>query len=122
MQTETYRASARTGFWVVSGLRNTLVFCLGCYFVIQGEMTYGQVMAFLSYAMRVFNPVLNLMDVGMMFEQMMVSVDRIFEVLDHEVDIEDKPDAVELSALKGHVKFEHVNFEYQPGELSLIHI
>lgn len=116
MQTETYRASARTGFWVVSGLRNTLVFCLGCYFVIQGEMTYGQVMAFLSYAMRVFNPVLNLMDVGMMFEQMMVSVDRIFEVLDYEVDIEDKPDAVELSALKGHVKFEHVNFEYQPGE------
>jgi ABC-type multidrug transport system fused ATPase/permease subunit len=56
------------------------------------------------------------MDVGMMFEQMMVSVDRIFEVLDYEVDIKDKPDAVELSDLKGHVKFEHVNFEYLPGE------
>ena len=30
MRTEVYRASARAGFWAVSGLRNTLVFCLGC--------------------------------------------------------------------------------------------
>ncbi|MDA0748108.1 MAG: ABC transporter ATP-binding protein [bacterium] len=116
MQTETYRASARAGFWAVSGLRNTLVFCLGCYYVIQGEMTYGGVMAFLSYAMRVFEPVLNLMDVGMMYEQMMISVDRIYEVLDYEADITDKPNAPVLPPIQGHVKFDHVHFEYIAGE------
>ena len=116
MQTETHRASARSGFWVVSGIRNTLIFCLGCYFVIQGEMTYGGVMAFLAYAMRVFEPVLNLMNVGIQFEDMMVSVDRIYEILDHPVEIRDAPDAVDLPGVTGHVVFENVGFEYKAGE------
>lgn len=116
MQTETYRASARAGFWAVSGLRNTLVFCLGCYFVIQGDMTYGQVMAFLSYGMRVFEPVLNLLNVGIQFEDMMVSMDRIFEILDYGVDIRDRPNAADLPPVRGHVVFDHVWFEYKQGE------
>ena len=116
MQTQTHRASASAGFWVVSGLRNTLIFCLGCYFVIQGEMTYGAVMAFLSYAMRVFQPILNLMNVGIQFEQMMVSVDRIYEVLDHPVEVRDAPRAVDLPPVRGHVVFDRVWFEYNTGE------
>ncbi len=116
MQAETHRASARSGFWVVSGIRNTLIFCLGCYFVIQGEMTYGGVMAFLAYAMRVFEPVLNLMNVGIQFEDMMVSVDRIYEILNHPVEIRDAPDAVDLPGVTGQVVFENVGFEYKPGE------
>ena len=116
MQTQTHRASANAGFWVVSGLRNTLIFCLGCYFVIQGEMTYGAVMAFLSYAMRVFEPILNLLNVGIQFEQMMVSVDRIYEVLDHPVEIRDADHAVDLPPVRGHVVFDRVWFEYNTGE------
>ncbi len=116
MQTQTHRASASAGFWVVSGLRNTLIFCLGCYFVIQGEMTYGAVMAFLSYAMRVFEPILNLLSVGIRFEQMMVSVDRIYEVLDHPVEIRDADHATDLPPVRGHVVFDHVWFEYKAGE------
>lgn len=116
MQAETHRASARSGFWVVSGIRNTLIFCLGCYFVIQGEMTYGGVMAFLAYAMRVFEPILNLMNVGIQFEDMMVSVDRIYEILDHPVEIRDAPDAPDLPGVTGHVVFENVGFEYKAGE------
>lgn len=116
MQTQTHRAAASAGFWVVSGLRNTLIFCLGCYFVIQGEMTYGAVMAFLSYAMRVFEPILNLLSVGIRFEQMMVSVDRIYEVLDHPVEIRDAGHAVDLPPVRGHVVFDRVWFEYNTGE------
>ena len=116
MQTQTHRASASAGFWVVSGLRNTLIFCLGCYFVIQGEMTYGAVMAFLSYAMRVFQPILNLMNVGIRFEQMMVSVDRIYEVLDHPIEVRDASRAVDLPPVRGHVVFDRVWFEYNTGE------
>ena len=116
MQTATYRAGYESGVWAVSGLRNTVVFCLGCFFVIEGEMTYGAVMAFLSYAMRVFQPVLNLTQEALRFEQMMISVDRIFEVLDHEIEIKDKPDAIEIPRIEGHVAFEDVWFEYEEGE------
>ncbi|MEE2754929.1 MAG: ABC transporter ATP-binding protein [Candidatus Latescibacterota bacterium] len=116
MQTATYRAGYESGVWAVSGIRNTTVFCLGCYFVVEGEMTYGGVMAFLSYAMRVFQPVLNLTQEALRFEQMMISVDRIFEVLDHGIEIKDKPDSVELDRIKGRVVFEDVWFEYEEGE------
>lgn len=116
METATYRAGYESGVWAVSGIRNTVVFCLGCYFVIEGEMTYGAVMAFLSYAMRVFQPVLNLTQEALRFEQMMISVDRIFEVLDHDVDVKDKPNAIELPRIEGRVTFEDVWFEYEEGE------
>jgi ABC-type multidrug transport system fused ATPase/permease subunit len=79
-------------------------------------MTYGGVMAFLSYAMRVFRPVLNLTQEALRFEQMMISVDRIFEVLDHEIEVKDKPDSVELDRIEGRVVFEDVWFEYEDGE------
>lgn len=116
MRSVVYEASRSTGAWVVSGLRNTLVFCLGCYFVIQGEMTYGALMAFQAYAMRMFHPVIDLMNTITQFERMMVSVDRIYEVLNWEVDIKDKPGAADLPPIQGHVKFENVWFEYTPGE------
>lgn len=116
MQTATYRAGYSAGVWAVSGLRNTIVFCMGCYFVIQGEMTYGGVMAFLAYAMRVFQPVLNLTQEALRFEQMMISVDRIYEVLDYEVDIVEKPDAPNLGPVAGAVEFEDVRFEYNEDE------
>ena len=89
---------------------------MGCYFVIQGEMTYGGVMAFLAYAMRVFQPVLNLTQEALRFEQMMISVDRIYEVLDYEVDVVEKPDAPNLGPVAGAVEFEDVRFEYNEDE------
>jgi ABC-type multidrug transport system fused ATPase/permease subunit len=116
MQTATFRAGYESGVWAVSGIRNTVVFCLGCYYVVEGEMTYGAVMAFLSYAMRVFQPVLNLTQEALRFEQMMISVDRIYEVLDHEIEVKDKPDAVVLNKIAGRVEFDDVWFEYEEGE------
>ena len=112
MQTAVYRASQMTGAWVASGLRNTIVFCLGCYFVIEGELSYGAVMAFQAYAMRVFQPILNMSRMAMEFNQMMVSVDRIYEIIDWPVEIEDKTKASQLKDLKGHVKFSNLWFEY----------
>ncbi|MDP6779765.1 MAG: ABC transporter ATP-binding protein [Candidatus Latescibacteria bacterium] len=111
-----FRAHQETGNWAVTGVRNTLVFCLGCYFVIQGEMTYGAVMAFQAYAMQMFHPVLNLIHMATEFERMKVSVDRIYEILNWPIEIADKPDAVELPRPRGHVRFDQVSFEYVSGE------
>ncbi len=116
MVTAVYRAGYDSGTWAVSGLRNTVIFCLGCYFVITGEMTYGAVMAFLSYAQRMFDPVLNLTQMAMQFQTMLVSVERILEVLEWPIEIADKPGSKPLPPIKGHVVFENVWFEYKPGE------
>ena len=116
MQTATNRAGYMAGSWGVSGLRNTVIFCLGCYYVIEGEMTYGAVMAFFSYSSRMFQPILNLTQIAMHLQSVMVSVDRVLEILDFPIEIKDKEDAVELPPIKGHIKFEDVHFEYKEGE------
>jgi ABC-type multidrug transport system fused ATPase/permease subunit len=116
MTTAIYRAGYNSGVWAVSGLRNTIIFCTGCYFVITGEMTYGAVMAFLSYAQRMFEPVLNLTQMAMQLQTMMVSVERILEVLEFPIEIYDKKGATVMPAVEGRVTFEDIWFEYKPGE------
>ncbi|OQB33391.1 MAG: putative ABC transporter ATP-binding protein [Candidatus Latescibacteria bacterium ADurb.Bin168] len=46
----------------------------------------------------------------------MVSVDRIFEVLNTEPDVVEKPDAIVLTSVTGHIEFDHVTFGYKPDE------
>jgi subfamily B ATP-binding cassette protein MsbA len=101
---------------LINGLGHTTIFCLGCYYVIQGEMTYGTVVAFMAYVGRVLTPVLQFTNMSNQIEQTLVSADRIFEILDTEPEIRDAEDAVVLPPIKGDVKFEHVCFEYESGK------
>ncbi len=110
------RANIEAGVWAVSGLRNSLVFCMGCYFVIEGEMSYGALMAFQRYSAMAFETVLSLTTLASEFERMFVSADRIFEILDWPVEIEQRKGAKAIPRLRGHIKFDHVWFEYNPGE------
>jgi len=100
---------------LIGGLGNTLIFFLGCYFVIQGEMTYGTVAAFMAYVGRVLDPIMQFTSMSNQIEQTMVSVDRIFEVLEVAPERED-PQALALGSIRGDVRFEHLWFEYVPGE------
>ena len=101
---------------LINGLGHTTIFCLGCYYVIQGEMTYGTVAAFMAYVGRVLTPVLQFTNMSNQIEQTLVSADRVFEILDTEPEIRDAEDAVALPPIKGDVKFEHVDFEYEAGK------
>jgi subfamily B ATP-binding cassette protein MsbA len=101
---------------LINGIGHTTIFCLGCYYVIQGEMTYGTVVAFMAYVGRVLTPVLQFTNMSNQIEQTLVSADRIFEILDTEPEIRDAEDAVVLPPIKGDVKFEHVCFEYESGK------
>ena len=116
MLSASHRAGYYAGTWGVSGFRNTVIFCLGCYYVIEGEMTYGAVMAFFSYSSRMFQPILNLTQIAMRLQAVMVSVERVLEILEFPIDIKDREDAVELPPIAGHVRFENVHFEYKKGE------
>jgi subfamily B ATP-binding cassette protein MsbA len=103
---------------LISGFGTTIIFCLGCYFVLKGEMTYGGVSAFLAYSFQLFNPALRFTEISNQFQQTMVSVSRIFEIISKDVDIKEKKNAKEIE-IKGEVKFENVNFGYNDEELVL---
>ena len=111
-----YSVSFSTTSRILTGMGITVLFCLGCYFVIKGQMTYGSVTAFMAYAMRLFNPVVQFTEIADRIGRMMVSVNRIFEIMDAVPDIQERKDAVSLPPATGHVRFDHIWFEYIPGE------
>jgi len=101
---------------LLTGFGGTVVYCLGCYMVIQGQMGYGSVLAFCHFTYSLFNPAVRFSEIFNVFEQMKVSLDRIFELMDVEPDIVDCPAPVQAKRFDGRVTLEDVSFEYVPGE------
>ncbi len=101
---------------LINGLGYTAIYCLGCYMVIAGKMSYGDVAAFGAYVFRILHPALRFTEISNMLQQTAISVDRVFEVMDAQPDVKEAQDAYELPPIRGRVEFRDVWFEYVPGE------
>jgi len=116
---ETVLASAKirafyiplVGFLLALG--TITIFWYGGSEVIEGTLTIGNLVAFNAYLAMLTMP---MRFFGMFisgFHRTMAAGDRIFEVMDAERQIKEKPDALALPKLNGHVKFENVSFSYE---------
>ena len=90
----------------------TLIVWFGGYEVITGIMTAGSLVAFLTYAVNLANPVKRLSRIYGRLQRAMAAVDRVFYVFDLEEAITDKPDAKPLPQVKGHVLVDNITFSY----------
>jgi len=93
-----------------------LIFWGGGYFVLQGAISPGSIVAFVAYIFSLYGPISSLSNVQVEFATSMVSFERVFEFLDLPVEIQDKPDAIELKEVKGRIRFEDVSFSYLTDE------
>jgi ATP-binding cassette subfamily B protein len=93
-----------------------LIFAVGGYFVLEGSISPGSIVAFVAYIFRLYGPVSSLSNVQVEFATSMVSFERVFEFLDLPIEIQDKPTALELPEVKGSIRFEEVSFSYLTGE------
>ncbi len=96
----------------LAALGVTLIVWFGGYEVIHGIMTAGSLVAFLTYAVNLANPVKRLSRIYGRMQQAMAAIDRIFYVLDLEEPVNSKPDAIVLPPVKGRVTVENVTFSY----------
>ncbi|WP_138495902.1 ABC transporter ATP-binding protein [Paenibacillus pinistramenti] len=80
--------------------------------VINGKMSIGELVAFFSLIWYIIGPMWGLGFHINNYTQSKASGERVLEVLNQQVDVDDKPDAVELEQVKGHVIFDHVTFAY----------
>ncbi|MCC7361098.1 MAG: ABC transporter ATP-binding protein [Anaerolineales bacterium] len=107
-----------------------LVYGFGGWLVIQKAFTIGAIVAFGTYLSSLYGAIQGLASAPVEFATSMVSFERVFEVLDLPVEIQDRPDAVALQAARGALTFDHVTFKYEvrpdqllsdvkrPGQLS----
>jgi ABC-type multidrug transport system fused ATPase/permease subunit len=91
------------------------VLWFGTTAILSGEITVGIVVAFLTYITRFFQPIRELSQVYSLFQQAMAAGEKIFELMDHPIEVDDHPDAIEMPPIAGRVEFEHVDFYYLPG-------
>ncbi len=115
----------------LSMVATAIVVLFGGLAVVRGDVTLGVVVAFLSYVGRFFAPIRDLSQVYTTFQAAMAGGERVFELLDEVPQVQDRPGAIEMPPIQGHVVFDHVNFAYpsrpdrsdggqsKPGELVL---
>ena len=80
-----------------------------------GAISIGTLVAFVSLQQGLFRPTVSLLQTGVQVQTSIALFQRIFEYLDLPVDITERPDPVRLSRVRGDVRFEDVDFSYDPA-------
>ncbi len=126
------RAMLGASFFVIIGLLSAvgtaLVYGIGGYLVIQGSLTIGgvpltqtpftigKIVAFGAYLTSLYSSLQGLANAPVEFATSIVSFERVFEVIDLPLDIQEQPGAYRLEEVAGELVFEDVSFRYQAEE------
>ena len=92
---------------------SALLFLVGGYLILQGELTVGTLLAFWQLIEQFFRPILDLAEKYNIMQAAMASSERVFRLLDTPPIIVDPPHPVTLRHVRGEVAFERVWFSYQ---------
>ena len=101
--------------FLIANLALLAVYWIGGYQAIAGRLSVGRIVAFANYIMMAFFPMMMLGMIMAMISQAGASAERVFEILDAQSEVVEKPDAIELPPIQGRVAFEHVSFRYFGG-------
>ncbi len=98
--------------FLVANLGQATTLYAGGIQIVHGTLTIGDWQEFSLYLIFMFLPIAQFGFIITQFSQASASATRIFEILDAKSDVTDKPEAVTLPTVEGHIKFENVGFRY----------
>jgi subfamily B ATP-binding cassette protein MsbA len=116
MSTAGIQAVATPAIQMISTLGMTLVLGVGTWQIVNGMLSVGTLVAFVSYLIQFYQPVEDLIRVNNTVQQALSASERIFEFIDEVPDVVERPGAVSPEGLEGAVRFENVTFAYQPDK------
>lgn len=94
------------------GLPTVIVLWYGGRQVIAGALTFGGVTQFILYLGQLAMPIRRLGMIANMLSRSISAGERIFEILDTESPVKEKPGAKDIGKLTGQISFENVSFSY----------
>ena len=98
---------------LVTSVGTAAIMWLGARYALEGKMTVGTILVFLSYLGSLYGPLNAMTYTASTLQHAAANADRVIEILDTLPDVEDSPHAREVS-LQGHVRYEGVTFGYEP--------
>lgn len=105
---------AAVGTVIVIGVGGTLA--------VQGNLSVADIVGFVAYLSMFYAPIAVLARVAEEFQQAVAGSERIFEVLDTQPDIIDRPKAKPIATVEGTISFEDVCFSYDENTPILDHV
>ncbi len=112
MTTVYLNAAYFPGVELLSSLVTVGILLIGGFEVINGHTDTGIVFGFVAALNQFFDPIQQLSQLYTTYQSGMAALDKIFELLDEEPELVDRPGAVQLDGLRGELSFEDVSFRY----------
>lgn len=100
---------------LMTGLSTAAVLFYGTYLVLDGEITAGSLLVFLSYLKAGFKPLQNFSKYSGRIAKASAAGERVIELFETEPEVADVDGAIEAPPFRGAVTFEQVSFEYERG-------
>ena len=105
---------------LLTQINQLIVIGYGGALVIRGELPLGAgLFVFANLIHEFANQVGQIINIANSIQSSLTGAERVFAVLDAEIEIQSPPDAIRLPMVRGAVTFEHVGFAYSGGELAL---
>ena len=108
---EYYSSITGPGVNFVNNLSLTLVCVFGALLCVMGGFSFGNVSSFVLYSRKFSGPINEFANIFVDIQSSMAAAERVFSIIDAEVEPVDKEDAIEIES-KGNVEVSHVNFRY----------
>ncbi len=93
-----------------------LVMWFGATHVMQGHLTTGDMVVFFAYVTNLYSPMKALSRLSYVTSKASVGAERIADIMRVRSEVTERPEAREVSRLKGEIEFRDVSFEYQSGQ------
>ena len=92
---------------------SSIIVCFSAIFIVHGDMSIGDMIVFYSYLGYLITPLRRFADLNVTYAKSIAGIERVYEILDTEPDIVEKPDAITLPAdAPMNIEFRHVSFQY----------
>ena len=100
-------------YMLFNGLMFVAVLACGSYFLMKGQITIGDFLAFLLYVVMLLESIMWLVEFMWIFQGGITGVERFIEIMDEPATIVDSPDARPMDEVKGEIRFDNVTFSYE---------
>ncbi len=104
---------------LLSAIGTSVILLYGGYRAIRGDIEIGVLVAFVGYLNAFFDPIQQISQLYTTYQQGMAALDKIFDLLETDPDMVDRPDPIDPGPIRGEIELDHVSFAYGGGSWAL---
>ena len=101
----------------VGNIGYVVIVILGSIGKINGQITVGEIQAFIQYVRKFNEPIMQVANISNIFQSIIASSERVFAILDEPEQTEDKHSPEEFENIQGNVEFKNISFGYNKDEM-----